>query len=145
LGIYPVQNARQMFPRRSDGNEKSRNKPPGDPWGLSLAAFTPRRQILGGADDLLLRVVVGRGGIFVHIQPGEALGPLPVALIGGVRQTEEVEIDVALGLVELIAAPLVLVEHRAQAGQLAGDGIPLALAQGKQMIPPAQQIEEPVE
>ena len=102
----------------------------------------PPLPLWGGADDLLLRVVVGRGRLLVHIQPGETLRPLPVALVLGISQTEQIEIDVALGLVELVVAPLVLVVDWSQPGQLAGDGVPLALAEGEQMRAAAQQIEQ---
>ena len=90
------------------------------------------------ADQFALRIIVGRVGVLVQIQAGKPPGAFAVALVGRVGQAEKVKVDVALALVELIVAPFILVQHRAEFRQLSGDGVPLALPQCKQMISAAQ-------
>ena len=61
-------------------------------------------------------------------------------------QTQVVKADVAFGLVHLVFADAVFLADRAQASQLAGDGLPLAVGQVQQVFAAAHQIHEwPVE
>ena len=53
-----------------------------------------------------------------------------------------VKADVAFSLVHLVFADAVFLADRAQAGQLAGDGLPLAVGQVQQVLAAAHQIHE---
>jgi len=93
-------------------------------------------------DQLALRIVVGRFGVLVQVQAGKPYCALAIALIARVGQTEKVEVDVALALVELIVAPFILVQHRPELFQLSRDSVPLALPLREQVIAAPEQIVE---
>ena len=101
----------------------------------------PTASIVGGTYQFVLGIIIGGIRVFVEVESGKSTGALPVTLVVGIGQTEEVEVDVAFPLVELIIPALIFLVHQSKIGELARDGVPLALAQIKQMVTAAQQIE----
>src|SRR5206468_2603036 len=59
-----------------------------------------------------------------------------------IGQAEKVEVGVALALVELVVAPLVVLMDKAKVGELARNGVPLALRQRQQVVTAAQEVEQ---
>ena len=95
-----------------------------------------------GANDILLLVVVGRVGVLVEVEAGEAPGALDQFGIRRVGQAQQVEVDVALGLVELVVTELIFFVDVAQARHLARDRVPLLQPKRQQLICAAEQVQQ---
>ena len=90
----------------------------------------------------MLWVVVERLWVFVEIETSKAPRPRHILGVGRVGHAQQVEVDVALALVELVVADLVFLVHVAVLYHQFGSGLPLPLAQGEQMVAAAEQVQQ---
>ena len=80
------------------------------------------------------RIVVDRLGVLVEVEAGEAAGALAPFVCQRIGEAEVVEEDVAFRLVEVVLPDPVLLVHGAEAGELPGDRLPMALGQGEHVL-----------
>jgi hypothetical protein len=57
-------------------------------------------------------VIVGRIGVFVEIKARKAARSFDIGWVGGVGKTEEIEINVAFGLMKLIIAKFIFLVYK---------------------------------
>ena len=98
--------------------------------------------VMGTFDDFLFRIVVGRFGIFVEIKTRKAPRARAIFAIFRIGHTEQIEVDIAFTLVELVVANLVFFVDVAVFLHQLRRRIPLPQTQFEQAITPAEQIEQ---
>ena len=99
---------------------------------FKVAVRRPHAAVVGAADELSLRVVIGSLGVFVEIKARIALGALDVFL-GWVGEAQQIEKQVPLALVHPVVPLLVFFDDHGMAvaavvtGELSSDALPSAV------------------